>query len=123
MRVARLLAALVVAGSVTSCASVFNPTEHADLCGYTWYRAKPPARLVTVVVDPDTRRWPGVCAEWGTRGCTSWHEMGPETWAEIRLAEPPGPASGCSTIEHEYKHAAGLDHREQYQHRPRDFTR
>lgn len=120
MRTLAAIAALAVAGLLTSCAT----TERADDCGYTWFRSGPPAQLVTVVIDPDVWHWPGVCRGFGGRGCTSVRQMADgEAWAEIRLRWAPGPWHPCSTLEHEYRHAAGLDHRETYQYVPTDHTR
>lgn len=117
MRAAIAMLAVAVGGCALTA-------ERADECGYTWRRVMPPARLVTVVIAPDTRTWPGICNAFRGWGCTSWHDMNDGAiWAEIRLREPPGAFHACSTIEHEYRHAAGLDHREAHQYVPRDMTR
>lgn len=107
---------------LAGCAAA--PHSVVDACGYTWARVRPPARLVTVVIEPDWRTWPGTCKQFGARGCTTWHDMGDgATWAEIRIRFPPGEFHPCDPLTHEYRHAAGLDHAEPTMATPQDYTR
>lgn len=107
---------------LTSCATV--TPERADDCGYTWYRATAPARVVTIHHTPDWRDYPGRCREFGIRGCATRHVMSDGAlWAEIRLRFPAEAWHACSTLEHELRHAAGWDHRETHQYVPTDITR
>lgn len=122
MKPISIIAALAVAWMVASCAAVNG--ERADECGYTWFRAHEPARFVTVRQEPDWRNYPGRCRDFGIRGCTSTHRTYDGTlMAEILLRFPAEAWHACSTLEHEYRHAAGLDHRETHQYVPTDLSR
>lgn len=117
MRALLIPAALLLGGCAAMPAGV-------DDCGYTWRQVRAPADLVTVTIDPDTRRWPGICASPFAHGCTSWRPLGGGRWmAEIRLREMPRVATPCSPLRHEFEHALGRDHDEATAHIPRDYTR
>ena len=113
---------VLLIGALASCATING--ERADECGYTWFRAHEPASVVTVHLEPDWRKFPGICRDFGIRGCTSTQRMADGTlWAEIRIRWPAEAWHACSTLEHEYRHAAGLDHREAHQVVPQDYSR
>lgn len=123
MRRAPILAALVVACLLTSCAAI-APADTPNVCGYTWHRATHPAELITIRVHADWRDWPSGCQKLRTWGCMVPRPLGPGRWmAEIWLRETPTDTGPCSTLRHELEHAMGRDHVEAVQFSANDYTR
>lgn len=114
MRGASVMAALVVAGWVTSCAVFESRAPVKDGCGFSWHDQQAPARVVWIYVEPDVRKWPSMCRNARQLGCTEYTDLpGGGYGANIWLLETPiDRISECHPLRHEMEHAMGRAHLE-----------